>query len=227
MTETLAVRPPKTRIMMVDDHPIVREGMALFLNAQPDLDLCFQAADAAQALALARDNLLDLAIVDVSLNKDSGLDLIKALRRRDPHVALLVLSLHDEAVFAERALQAGAKGYLMKQEATSSILLAIRTVLAGEVYLSAAMHQRLSRKIAGPDAPSVSPIAGVSAREFEVLHLIGLGFGTRQISAKLNRSIKTIETHRAHLKDKLKLESSGHLVRFAIRWLDEGAAQAD
>lgn len=227
MTSTMGFTPRKTRIMMVDDHPIVREGMALFLNSQPDLDLCFQAANASEALAVAADHALDLAIVDISLNKDSGLDLIKTLRRRDPQVALLVMSLHDESVFAERALQAGANGYLMKQEATSSILLAIRTVLAGEVYLSTAMHLRLSRKITQPDSRSISPIAGVSAREFEVLHLIGLGFGTRQISEKLNRSIKTIESHRANLKDKLKLDSSGDLLRFAVRWLDEGAAQAD
>ena len=225
MNSTMGFTPQKTRIMMVDDHPIVREGMALFLNSQSDLNLCFQAADAAEALAVAADNALDLVIVDVSLNKDSGLDLIKTLRRRDPDLALLVMSLHDESVFAERALQAGANGYLMKQEATSSILLAIRTVLAGEIYLSAAMHQRLTRKIATPDAPSLSPIMGVSAREFEVLHLIGLGFGTRQISEKLNRSIKTIESHRANLKDKLKLESSSDLVRFAVRWLDEGMTQ--
>lgn len=227
MHDTTGLTPRKTRILMVDDHPIVREGMALFLNAQPDLNLCFQAANAAQALALAADHALDLVIVDLSLAKESGLDLIKTLRRRDPDIALLVLSLHDESVFAERALQAGANGYLMKQEATSSILLAIRTVLAGEVYLSAAMHQRLSRTIAEPDPRSISPIAGLSAREFEVLHLIGLGFGSRQISAKLNRSIKTIETHRAHLKGKLKLQSSGDLLRFAVRWLDDGVAQAD
>lgn len=136
------------------------------------------------------------------------------------------MSLHDESVFAERALQSGANGYLMKQAATSSILLAIRTVLAGEIYLSAAMHQRLTQKIAAPSAQSVSPIAGVSAREFEVLHLIGLGFGTRQISEKLNRSIKTIESHRASLKDKLKLESAGDLLRFAVRWLDDSEAGA-
>ena len=145
---------------------------------------------------------------------------------RDPDLALLVMSLHDESVFAERALQAGANGYLMKQEATSSILLAIRTVLAGEIYLSAAMHQRLNRKIATPKSPSLSPIMGVSAREFEVLHLIGLGFGTRQISEKLNRSIKTIESHRASLKEKLKLESSSDLVRFALRWLDERSPES-
>ena len=212
--------------MMVDDHPIVREGMALFLNSQPDLNLCFQAANTAEALAVAAENPLDLVIVDVSLHKESGLDLIKTLRRRAPHLALLALSLHDESVFAERALQSGANGYLMKQAATSHILLAIRTVLAGEIYLSAAMHERLSRNLTTPGASASSPIGSVSAREFEVLHLIALGFGTRQISEKLNRSIKTIESHRASLKDKLQLESSGDLVRFAVRWLDKGMTES-
>lgn len=212
--------------MMVDDHPIVREGMALFLNSQPDLDLCYQAATTAEALAVVASSMLDLVIVDISLNKESGLELIKALRRRDPHLALLALSLHDESVFAERALQAGANGYLMKQAATSQLLLAIRTVLAGEIYLSAAMHQRLRRNLTTPEVPASSPIGGVSAREFEVLHLIALGFGTRQISEKLNRSIKTVESHRASLKEKLKLESSSDLVRFALRWLDERSPES-
>jgi DNA-binding NarL/FixJ family response regulator len=212
---------------MVDDHPIVREGMALFLNSQPDLSLCHQAGTVSEALAIAAQQALDLAIVDLSLNKDSGLELIKSLRRHSPGLPLLAMSLHDESVFAERALKAGANGYLMKQEATNNILLAIRAVLAGEIYLSAAMQKRLVDKLATPAAQSVSPISGVSAREFEVLHLIALGFGTRQISEKLNRSIKTIESHRASLKDKLKLESSGDLLRFAVRWLDKGATTED
>jgi len=221
--EVGAERGERIRLMMVDDHPIVREGMALFLNAQPDLDLCYQAGSAEEALALLEREQARpaLVIVDIQLHRDSGLELIRTLRRRDPALALLAMSLHEESVFAERALRAGARGYLMKQEATGNILLAIRKVLAGEIYLSAAMHGRLTRGAGPPAAPADGPLAGLSEREFEVLHLLALGFGTRQISEKLQRSIKTIEAHRASLKEKLKLASGAELVRFALRWLDE------
>ena len=209
----------KTRILMVDDHPIVREGMALFLNAQADLHLCCQAGDADEAMALYTVCDPALAIVDISLGKDSGLDVVKALRRRSTALAILALSLHDESIFAERALRAGANGYLMKQEATANILVAVRKVLSGGIYLSDAMHGRLAQKLVTPGGINASPIAGLSEREFEILHLLGLGYGTRQISEKLSRSIKTIESHRASLKVKLQLQSSSDLVRFAGQWL--------
>ncbi len=210
----------KTRILMVDDHPIIREGMALFLNAQADLHLCCEAGNAEEAMASFAACDPALAIVDISIGKDSGLDLIKALRRRSPGLAILAMSLHDELIFAERALRAGANGYLMKHEATANILLAVRLVLSGGIYLSDAMHGRLAKKLATPGGVSASPIAGLSEREFEIFHLLGLGFGTRQISEKLNRSIKTIETHRASLKEKLQLQSGADLVRFAGQWLE-------
>lgn len=203
--------------MMVDDHPIVREGMSLFLNAQPDLHLCCEASNALEALELMPLCNPALVIVDVSLKQESGLDLIKALRRHYPSVALLAMSQHDEAIFAERALRAGANGYLMKQEATGKILSAIRLVLAGDVYLSNAMHTQLSRRFMSPATASASPVAGLSEREFEILHLLGLGFSTRQIAEKLNRSIKTVETHRASLKEKLKLDSGTDLAHFAFQ----------
>ena len=209
----------KTRILMVDDHPIVREGMAFFLNAQADLHLCCQAGDADEAMALYTVCNPALAIVDISLGKDSGLDVVKALRRRSTALAILALSLHDESIFAERALRAGANGYLMKQEATANILVAVRKVLSGGIYLSDAMHGRLAQKLATPGGINASPIASLSEREFEILHLLGLGYGTRQISGKLSRSIKTIESHRASLKEKLQLQSSSDLVRFAGQWL--------
>ena len=207
----------KTRIMMVDDHPIVREGMAQFLNAQPDLHLCCEAGSSQEAHALMPSCDPALVIVDISLKHESGLDLIKSLRRNHPQVALLAMSQHDELIFAEHALRAGASGYLMKQEATSHILLAIRRVLAGDVYLSDAMHSRLSRRLMHPGSVAPSPLAGLSEREFEVLHLLGLGFGTRQIAERLNRSVKTIESHRASLKDKLQLRSGVDLVHFAVQ----------
>jgi len=210
----------KIRILMVDDHPIVREGMAKFLNLQDNLHLCCAVANAREALAAMACCDHGLAIVDISLNGDSGLDLIKTLLHRYPDLAILAISMHDETLFAERALRAGAKGYLMKQEGTENILHAVQQVLAGNIYLSPAMHTGITRRLVAPQSASFSPIAGISEREFEVLHLIGLGFGTRQIAEKLNRSIKTIESHRANLKEKLQLESSRDLVRFAIQYIE-------
>lgn len=206
---------------MVDDHPIVREGMALFLNAQPDLHLCCEAANAEEALAAVAAYGPALAIIDISLQRDSGLELIKTLRHRYPQLAMLTMSLHDESIFAERALRAGANGYLMKQEATDNILQAVRQVLAGEIYLSAAMHSRLSQQLAAHRKADPSLVSTLSEREFEILHLIGSGLGTRQIADKLNRSVKTIEAHRASLKDKLQLANGAELVRFAMRWLED------
>ena len=210
----------KARILIVDDHPIVCEGMAQFLNLQENLHLCCQASNADEALAAMSACDHDLAIVDISLDGDTGLDLIKTLRRRYPDLAILTLSMHDESLFAERALRSGANGYLMKQQGTKSILQAVQQVLAGRVYLSAAMQNTLTQRLDAPQDDGHSLIAGLSAREFEVLHLIGLGFGTRQIAEKLNRSVKTIEAHRANLKDKLQLASGTELLSFAVRWFD-------
>jgi DNA-binding NarL/FixJ family response regulator len=210
----------KTRILMVDDHPLMRQGMAQFLNLQEDLNLCCEAGNIKEALAAMVDCNPDLIIVDISLNGESGLELIKTLRHRYPELVLLAISMHDESVFAERALRAGANGYLMKKEATGNILLAVRRVLAGDIYLSTAMHNRLSQRLMAPGPGNASPIAGLSEREFEVLHLLGLGFSTRQIADKLSRSVKTIEAHRASLKEKLQLKSGADLVRFAFQWLE-------
>lgn len=212
----------RLRIMMVDDHPIVREGMAQFLNTQPDLVLCCEASNSDEAHRLMQSCRPELVIVDISLRHESGLDLIKSLRRTHFDVFLLAMSQHDELIFAERALRAGANGYLMKQEATSHILRAIRRVLAGETYLSDAMYSRLSRRLVDPSGISSSPVAGLSEREFEVLHLLGLGYGTRQIAEKLNRSVKTIESHRASLKEKLHLDTGTDLVRFAVQMSAQG-----
>lgn len=212
----------RLRIMMVDDHPIVREGMAQFLNTQPDLVLCCEASNSGEAHALMPSCRPDLVIVDISLKQESGLDLIKSLRRTQTDLFLLAMSQHDELIFAERALRAGANGYLMKQEATGHILRAIRRVLAGETYLSDAMYSRLSRRLVDPAGASCSTVAGLTEREFEVLHLLGLGYGTRQIAEKLNRSVKTIESHRASLKEKLHLDSGTDLVRFAVQMSAQG-----
>ena len=206
----------KRRILMVDDHPIVREGMAKFLNVQDDLHLCCEAGNAPEALEMLQTCNPDLAIVDMTLRGESGLELVKTLRHRQAQLPILVMSMHDEGLFAERALRAGANGYVMKLEATTHVLLAIRQVLSGNIYLSETMHNRITRRLLAPGKPPRGPIASLTEREFEVLHLIGLGFGTRQIAEKLSRSVKTIETHRAHLMQRLQVDSVAKLVRYAV-----------
>ncbi|MEM5425984.1 response regulator [Paraburkholderia sp. BR14263] len=203
----------------MDDHPIIRDGMTLLLNLQEDLHVCGAAGSADEALA-AMKCLPDMAIVDISLQTDSGLELVKTLRHRYPDLAILVLSMHDESLFAERALRSGANGYLMKLEATEHVVSAIREVLAGNIYMSAAMHEKLARALAVPHKKAESQIANLSEREFEVLHLIGLGFSTRDIAEKLNRSVKTIEAHQANIKEKLNIRSGKELTRFAIQWIE-------
>ncbi|MFD1560941.1 response regulator [Paraburkholderia silviterrae] len=212
-------RGPATQILIVDDHPIIREGMTLLLNLQEDLHVCGAAGSAEEALvAMVRQP--DMAIVDISLQSDSGLELVRTLRHRYPDLAILVLSMHDESLFAERALRSGANGYLMKLEATEHVLSAIREILAGNIYLSATMHEKLARALAVPHTKPEGRIAGLSEREFEVLHLIGLGFSTREIAQKLNRSVKTIEAHQANIKEKLNIRSGKELMRFAIQWME-------
>lgn len=209
-----------TRILLVDDHPIVREGLALFLGQQEGLQACCQAADAREAMDAMASCAHHLALVDISLERDSGLDLIQSLRQKHPTLAILAMSMHDESAFAERALRAGANGYLMKRDATRNILHAVRHVLGGNIYVSAAMHTAMAQRLLSPRNGVSGTVAGLTQREFEVLHLIALGFGTREIADKLNRSVKTIEAHRASLKDKLQLPSGRALERFAAQWLN-------
>ena len=163
-----------------------------------------------------------LAIVDLSLDDDSGLNLIKTLRQRYPQLRVLALSMHEEALFAERALRAGADGYLMKQEGTKNILLAVHQILAGNIYLSTVMQNLLAQRLVSPQINKFGTVGLLSEREFEILHLIGLGFGSRQIAEKLGRSIKTIDAHRATIKEKLKLKSGRELDRFAVQLLEAG-----
>ncbi|WP_249641049.1 response regulator transcription factor [Cupriavidus sp. U2] len=203
----------------MDDHPIIREGLTHLLHAHENLHVCCVAGSAEEALTAVACKP-DLAIVDLSLQSNSGLDLVRHFRQHHPTLAILVLSMHDEALFAERALRAGANGYLMKLGATEHILNAIREVLAGNVYLSAAMHEKLARTLTTPTKAPTSAIANLSEREFEVLHLIGLGFSTREIAEKMSRSIKTIEAHQANIKQKLGIRSGKELMRFAIQWLE-------
>lgn len=219
MQEKSCSQDSATQVLIVDDHPIIREGLTHLLNLHEDLHVCCTAAGVDDALA-AMACQPDMTIVDLSLHSNSGLDLVKTLRQHYPDLVILVLSMHDETLFAERALRAGANGYLMKLEATEHIMGAIREVLAGNIYLSAAMHDRLARALTVPRKLPSGSIAALTEREFEVLHLIGLGFSSREIAGKLSRSIKTIEAHQANIKEKLNITNSKELMRFAIQWIE-------
>ena len=224
---TEAQRPaPRTepvRILLVDDHPIVREQLALAINRERDLKVCGEAEDARHALELIAAVKPDLAIIDLVLKGSHGLELLKDIRLHHPTVLVLVLSMHDESLFAERAIRGGARGYITKQEATKRIIFAIRHVLDGELYLGEKMAMGLASKLAGRLRSSSLPgIDGLSDREMEVLQLIGQGRATYQIAEDLQVSVKTIETYRARIKEKLGLRDASELLQFALRRLYTG-----
>jgi DNA-binding NarL/FixJ family response regulator len=209
---------PKQKVLLVDDHPLVCEWLGALLNQQPDLRVCAQAGSGAAALEAAAATQPDLAVVDISLQDASGIELIKDLKRTCPNLAVLVLSMHEESLYAERALRAGAKGYVMKREATGKIIEAIRTVLAGKFYLSDGLAQAIARQfVAGKPLTARSPLEQLSDRELEVFHLLGQGLGTRRIAELLGVSVKTVQTHCARIKAKLQLDSASALAREAIR----------
>lgn len=205
----------KAKILIVDDHAIVRHGIATLLNQEPDLQACCEASDIQHALSANRSCQHDLAIVDLSLDGMSGLELVKRLQLESPDLPILVMSMHDEAIYAEPALRAGAHGYLMKQAATETMLKAIRQILEGELFVSNQMRSQLLKKMRGSNTET-APTSRLTPSEFEVLHLIGLGLGTSEISQKLNRSVKTIESHRANIKRKLDLKTGIELTHFAF-----------
>lgn len=218
--------PRKHRIFLVDDHPVTRDGLARLINHENDLEVCGAAGTAAGAIQEIERQKPDLVIIDVSLGKGaSGLELIKDLASRYRRLRMLALSTHDETLYAERALRAGAKGYVMKQEPTEHVMQAIRKILNREVHLSKRMSDRLLQKMTQPhSAPTVSDIEKLSDRELEVYRLLGQGRGTRQIAAELHLSISTVETHRAHIKDKLNLDSTTELLRYAVEWVHSQAS---
>ena len=216
--------PSRAGILIVDDHPIVRQGIGLLINQEPDLAVWGEAGSAEDALTLLDrgGDSANLAIVDLSLGATLGLDLLKTLRARFPHCPVLIMSMHDESLYAERALRAGARGYIMKQEATENILAAIRHILAGGIHLSERVQARILENMAdGRARPGSSPLELLSAREIEVLRLVGRGYTTGEIARDMNRSVKTIEAHRANIKEKLHLKNSAELVRFAIQWMEK------
>lgn len=213
----------KSRIMIVDDHAIVLHGLKELINSEPDLEVTMTADSAERALEMLRKGLPDIVVTDISLPGLSGLELIKEVTLMHPGLPSLVLSMHDELVHGERALRAGAKGYLVKQEAPEKVIKAIRTVLAGGRYLSARMQSLLTQKVRGRSGKQpVSILSSLTDREQEIFRMIGLGLGTSEIAAKVNRSVKTIEAHRANLKTKLGLRNAHELNRFAANWADRG-----
>ncbi len=218
--------PSKRRIFLVDDHPVTRDGLARLINHEMDLEVCGTAGTAAGAVEEIEKQKPDLVVIDVSLGRGaSGLELIKDLASRYRRLRMLGLSTHDETLYAERALRAGAKGYVMKQEPTEHVMQAIRKILNGEVYLSKRMSDHLLHRMTQPhSAPTVSDIERLSDRELEVYRLLGQGRGTRQIAAELHLSISTIETHRTHIKDKLNLHSTPELLRHAVEWVHSQAS---
>ncbi|HNS14524.1 MAG TPA: response regulator transcription factor [Syntrophorhabdaceae bacterium] len=211
----------RNKIFIVDDHPIVRKGLAQLINQEPDMVVCGEAENAQNALELLKKIRPDLAIVDISLQGIDGIELIKKIKDRDINLPILVVSMHDESLFAERALKVGAKGYIMKQEAIEKMMEAIRKVIKGEVYVSERVSATIVKKfIDGKAESSRSPMEVLSNRELEVFQLIGQGFGTRQIAGELNVSIKTVESYRANIKEKLNLRNAAELIRHAVHYVD-------
>lgn len=221
VTETSGNLAGKKRVFLVDDHPMVRERLAHLIDQQEDLRVCGEASDAIDALDGICRVRPDIAIVDLSLRASNGLDLIKDLKSRGSDVPVLVLSMHDESLYAERVLRAGAMGYVSKQEATRNILLAIRRVLEGSVYVSPGVAGSLVKRMVGGISPGeASPISRLADRELQVFQLIGRGQGTRKIAESLNLSVKTVESYRARIKEKLQIDDGVKLLQRAVQWVE-------
>jgi DNA-binding NarL/FixJ family response regulator len=212
--------PPKTtRILLVDDHPLMRQGLMLLINRQADLTVCGEADDVQSALREIAKCQPDILIVDISLNGPDGLELLKSVRIRYGSLPVLILSMHEESIYAERALRAGANGYIMKQEASETVVTALRRIMGNEIYVSERIANKMLRQfIKGSDITKRSSVSGLSDRELEIFRLIGEGHGTRQIAEQLHLSVKTVESYQAHIKGKLSLRNARELVQHAIQW---------
>ena len=216
----------KIKVLVVDDHPLVREGLVNLINQEADLEVCGEADNEPDALEMIRTGQPSVSIVDISLDNGSGIELIKSIKAMFPAVTVLVLSMHDESLYAERALRAGARGYVMKREAAKKVIQAIRCVLAGQLYVSDKITARMTEKfVEGRPATAVSPIEQLSNRELEVFRLLGLGQSTRQIADHLHVGFKTVQAYCARIKDKLKLANATELLREAIRWYESQQAK--
>ncbi|MGC1480039.1 MAG: response regulator transcription factor [Chthoniobacterales bacterium] len=207
------------RLLIVDDHPVFRRGIAGLISDEDDFEVAAEASDSVTALSAMRQHVPDLALVDISLPGSNGIELIKNMLAEQPKLIVLMLSMHDESLYALRALRAGAKGYVMKAEAMTSVLTALRKVAGGDIYVSDKMAEQLIFKAVQSDASGVgSPVDVLSDRELEVLELLGRGFPSRDIAERLHLSVKTIETHRAHIKEKMNFKDASEMIRFAVEW---------
>jgi DNA-binding NarL/FixJ family response regulator len=215
----------KTRIYLVDDHALIRRGLATLIQAETDMELCGEAEDAANGLKEIIKLQPDLVIADISLKGNSGLELIKNIRAFNPKIQVMVLSMHHESIYALRVLKAGARAYVMKQDVVNKVIEAIRRIRNGHLYVSDDVaSQMLNRLVDGDSSDNASPVAGLSDRELEIVNLIGNGLLTREIASRLHVSVKTVETHRAHIKEKLNLRNGTQLVQFCVRWVEENNA---
>ncbi|HEV2692640.1 MAG TPA: response regulator transcription factor [Verrucomicrobiae bacterium] len=210
--------PTKNKVFLVDDHPLVREWLSNLINEEPDLEVCGQAGGGQQALALIGPLLPQVIIVDISLEGGSGLELIKDVKIQHPQARMIVLSMHDEMSYAERAMRAGAAGYIMKREATDKVLDAIRTVLQGGLYFSNAVNAMLAQKLVQGGGDKPVAIEALSDRELEVFQLLGRGLTTRQVSEQMNVGFKTVHAYCARIKEKLNLATINELIFQAVRW---------
>jgi len=215
------------RVLIVDDHPMMRTGLAQLIDNEEDMKVCAEADSATQAMQVALGQKLDLILLDISLPDKNGLELIKDIRALKPDLPILVVSMHDESLYAERVLRAGGRGYIMKQEGGKKLMEAIRQVLNGQIYVSEKISAGILETFSGRQVEAAAfPVHQLSDREFEVFQLIGQGKSTREIAAHLHLSVKTVEVHRLNIKKKLKLKTATDLVRHAVRWLETEKAGA-
>ena len=219
MAKQLRKQSQKKRILIVDDHPLFREGLVGLVKREPDWTVCGEADTASEALTATERLKPDLVLADIGLPGRSGLELIKDLRAACPEMAVLAISMHDESLYAERVLRAGGRGYIMKQEGPEKMLQAIRQVLSGQIYLSGKMSVRILDALVGGPAKASSPIARLTDRELEILQLVGQGNDSHIIAGQLHLSVKTVDAHRSNIKQKLNLKTGTELICYAARWL--------
>ncbi len=209
----------KRKVFIVDDHPIIRDGLTALINHESDFYVCGQAGQARQALKAISELKPDVAIVDITLEDSDGIELTKDIKARHPKLPVIVLSMHDESIYAERVLRAGARAYLMKDAVSDKIITAIHTVLDGEIYVSDIMAKKLLRKLAGNHVDAINtPIGNLTDREFEVFRWIGQGNKPSRIAQRMHISVKTVETYLARIKEKLDIADSAQLLQYAIKW---------
>ena len=222
--EKASAAQSRKRVFILDDHPMMRQGLCQLIEAEPDLSVCGEAETAGNAFEAIARLKPDLVLADISLPDKNGLELIKDIQVVTPCLPVLVISMHDESLYAERVLRAGGRGYIMKQEGGKKLMQAIRQVLSGQIYVSEKMSAKILELFSGRAETERSPVGKLTDREFEVFQLIGQGKSTKEIAAGLHLSAKTVEVHRINIKQKLSLKSAPELIRYAVRWIESGSA---